>query len=67
MQPIFREQKIVLTQTPTLRKHEKNMHEMQGSNIHKSPPFFTPKKPKYKNVFPFFQTSSNIFSELSHT
>jgi len=54
MQPIFRERKIVPTQTPTLMKHEKNMHEMQGSNIHKSPHFFTPKKPKYKNVFHFF-------------
>jgi len=54
MQPILREHKIVPTQTPTLRKHEKNMHEMQGSDIHKSPHFFIPKKPKYKNVFPFF-------------
>jgi hypothetical protein len=55
MQPIFKEHKIgVPTQTFTLMKHEKNMHEMQGSNIHKSPHFFTPKKPKYKNVFHFF-------------
>ncbi len=54
MQPIFGEHKIVLAQTPTLRKHEKNMHGMQGSNIHKSPHFLTPKKPKYKTVFCFF-------------
>jgi len=67
MQPIFREHKIgVPTQTPTLMKHEKNMHEMQGSNIHKSPHFFTPKKPT-KMFFIFFQTSSNIFFQLSHT
>ncbi len=67
MQPIFREHKIVHAQTPTLRKHEKNMHEMQGSNIHKSPHFFTPKNPSTKMFFLFFQTSSDMFSKLSHT
>ncbi len=61
MQPIFREHKIVPTQTLTLRKHGKNMHEMQGSNIHKCPHFFTPKNPSTKMFFFFSKLPLTFF------
>jgi hypothetical protein len=66
MQPILREHKIVPTQIPTFRKHEKNMHEIQGNNTHKSPHFFIPKKPRHKNVF-FFSKLPLTLSLSFHT
>ncbi len=67
MQPIFREHKIVPTQIPTFRKHEKNMHEIQGNNIHKSPHFLIPKKAQAQKCFSFFSKLPLTLSLSFHT